>query len=169
MQSCELCGGLRGHARLLDDTFELFNAEYYRATREWHRLKELFHDVCWYSFETKCRLWKDPWCATLGDSHIELHGVSHTTHRHSEMTSFPEYYQGPVSAAPDLPVEIILIELKQAHEYMLETEKGRFACYDYAPGGRAYEKLLREGEGVRLYNALGSKQSSETSVDGRDV
>jgi len=166
LSQCELCRGLRGHARLLQDTYELFDAEYRRSVVEWQCLLELFRDVCWYSFETKCRDWRDPWFATLGDSRIELFGIITTRHGHAEVTDFPPYYIGPISDAPSLPIEIVLLELQAAYQYMLEKRKERTACYDYAPGGRAYEQLLREGSGVRAYQAMASSRSSETSVCG---
>ena len=158
LAQCELCGGLRGHQRLLDDTFELFDAEYKRSVEEVQRLTALFKDVCWYNFETQCRDWKAPWYISMASSRIELYGHTCIRHGHSELTSFPLWYSGTVSNAPRLPVDIIGLELRDAIQYMKKMEVDRFACYDYAPGGRKYEELLREGDGVCAYRQLKSSK-----------
>ncbi len=154
LEPCELCRGLRGHGRLLQDLYEQLDAEYKRAMFEWRRLNSLFEDVCWYTFECKCKEWKEPWWPTLGDSRIELHGHRHAVHGRYEMTTFPVYYDGPVSDAPPLPVDIVLLELKQAHAYAINVKASLAAVYDYAPGGRKYEEVVREGAGARAYREL---------------
>ena len=147
VETCELCCGLRGHARLKDVMCEEFETEHTRAQQEYDRLSALFKDVCWYNFETKCRTWNNPWSITWDGSPIELHGARITVDtsrgRAREIGEFPLYYRGPVRSAPELPPQIILVELQAAAEYLRCTLEQSTAPHDWAPGGRLYNKLLQ--------------------------
>ena len=135
-----------------------FAREYTEAQREVQRLKDLYRDVCWYNFETQCKDWKHPWFTSWGASSTELHGTRvervWKKGRLAEHGVFPVYYRGMVADAPSLPPVIVLTELKAAEEYMHFMSEQRFAPYDWAPGGRKYEQMLRESEGVRAFNNL---------------
>ena len=143
-----MCHGLRGHDRLKESMCELFEDEYMEAAREVDRLRDLFKEVCWYNFETKCRGWMHPWPYSLENSLIELHGTrivaDDSRGRRREVGLFPVYYSGAVRDAPSLPPQILLTELKLATEYMAACEEQRNAPFDWAPGGRLYRKLLSE-------------------------
>lgn len=143
---CDLCFGLRGHARLKQHITDAFVREYERAVKEHERLKLLYTDVCWYYFETKCRTWTHPWPQSILDSHIELSGAVYGAHgrRGGEFGIFPTYYCGPVRDAPPLPPKIIFKELQNAKEYMLECEENCKAPYQWAPGGVLYDQLRQQ-------------------------
>lgn len=146
---CELCFGLRGHARLKQHIADAFVREYERAVKEHERLKYLYTDVCWYYFETKCRTWTHPWPQSILDSRIELSGAVYLDHGRrgeviGEFGRFPTYYYGTVKDAPLLPPKIVFNELQSARQYMLECEENCKAAYDWAPGGVKYEQLKRE-------------------------
>ena len=134
--------------KLLDWYTERFEREYRDAHTEFLRLSELFKDVCWYNFETRCRTWGAPWRATRLDSPIELLGM-HFERKWNrgclfEHGHFPAYYAGTVGEAPPLPPEILLHELKEAQAYMEACQQQITAPYDWAPGGRLYEQLARQ-------------------------
>ena len=157
-EQCDMCRGLRGHMRIKDNMFDNFDLEYKQAQRECKQLTALFREVCWYNFETQCRAWNEPWHTSVKDSHIEMHTHRYMKEwkngRYIEYGEFPIWYSGPVGDAPLLPPEIIFIEMKQAQDYMLYMQTQRFAPYDYAPGGRLYEKLLRESPGAIAYHDM---------------
>ena len=148
MDQCEACRGLRGHMRLKNLMCDEFEGEHTRAQLECKRLSELFKNVCWYNFETKCRTWKSPWPESWEMSNIELHGtrieVDTRNGRDREIGHFPVYYSGPVRDAPALPPEILLNELKDASDYLKFTLQQCTAAHDWAPGGSLYNKLLLE-------------------------
>ena len=147
--------------RLKDAMSDEFRNEYYNAKREYDRLSTLFRECCWYNFETACRTWREPWYASWGPSVSTLYGVSYKQCGSGEQCTFPIWYSGSVEEAPTLPPHIIYNEIKEARAYMRFMRDQISAPHDYAPGGRAYEKLLREGEGVREYNKLSSNQRLE--------
>ena len=157
MEQCDLCNGLRGHRCIKDAMCREFKREYDNAKRETERLTTLFREACWYNFETACRTWKKPWYESWGVSCVEFHGVSYEQLGKAEKCTFPIWYSGPIQKAPPLPPEIIYNEIKRARAYERFMKKQITAPHDYAPGGREYEKLLREGEGVREYERLSSK------------
>ena len=171
VEQCEMCQGLRCHTRIKDRMFEEFNDEYKQAQREFRQITALFREVCWYNFETKCRNWNAPWPLSVSGSQIEMHTHRHVKQwksgRYIEHVIFPIWYSGRVSDAPLLPPDIIFVEMKKAQEYMLQMEQQRFAPYDYAPGGRMYEKLLREGEGALAYAAKHKSSKCVISDDDR--
>ena len=147
-ETCYMCHGLRGHDRIKESMCGFFEDEYLEATREVDRLRDLFKEVCWYNFETKCRGWMHPWPMSQGDSSIELFGtkivVDDSRGRRREVGLFPVYYSGTVRDAPELPPQILLNELKLAAEHLAACKEQRNAPYDWAPGGRLYCKLLSE-------------------------
>ena len=125
-----------------------FEREYNDARDEFLRLSELFKDVCWYNFETRCRNWTHPWRKSDPDSVIELHGMHFDQFwnkgRRRESGHFPIWFNGAVAGAPELPPQIVLHELQAAKEYMLACEKQIAAPYEWAPGGKLYEALRRQ-------------------------
>ena len=52
-ETCELCCGLRGHARLQNALYDELSAECAAAEDEYARLQSLFKDACWYNFDTR--------------------------------------------------------------------------------------------------------------------
>ena len=163
LEQCELCRGLRGHERIKHSMHAEFNLEYERARREVCQLSALFRDVCWYNFETCCRVWNNPWFESLGDSHIILHGHCYKTAGYRETGSFPIWYSGNLRDAPRLPPEILFNELIAANDYMQFMNEQRFAPFDFAPGGRKYEQLLREGVGVMHYKSMYTERQSSNA------
>lgn len=158
MEFCSICVKVGEHEHAKDYYVQRFEREYKYAVQERSRLQALFREVCWYNFETKCRLWNSPWYETQANTNIEMYGhvFEHIWKRGRlrEVGMFPVYYKGKIDEAPMLPPDIILIELVSAQ---LAMEKAYFqinAAYDWAPGGHLYEKLIRESDGVRAYNIL---------------
>lgn len=162
---CECCDNLyveRGvHLAVMDEYHELFSKEYRFLAEEHKRLQQLLKEVAWYHFETVARHWKQPWPESFGGSSIMLHGQrfirTRSRGRMCETGTFPVYYSGTVADAPPLPPMIVLNELKLSYEALKAAEMNCSAPYDYAPGGREYEKTVRESLGVQLYNSLSSK------------
>ena len=124
-----------------------FEREHSDAQDEFMRLSELFKDVCWYNFETECRVWGHPWRQSKPDSFVELHA-----HRYSkfwnrghlcETAKYPYYYQGAVNDAPRLPPQIVLNELREAEAYVKACSEQISAPCDWSPGGAKYEALRR--------------------------
>ena len=124
-----------------------FEREYRDAQTEFVRLSQMFNDVCWYNFETKCRNWKCPWRQSQRESPMELRGMRFTRKwnrgRLMEHGYFPVWYVGRIDEAPCLPPEIVLKELMDAKKYMDACDKQRTAPYDWAPGGDLYNELQR--------------------------
>lgn len=124
-----------------------FEREYRDACSEYHRLCELFKDVCWYNFETKCRGWLHPWRSSDPFSDIELLGMCFKRKwcrgNLNEHGHFPVWYSGSVQDAPELPPAIILLEIKAARDYMHACKQQTTAAHDWAPGGVLYNELLR--------------------------
>ena len=73
------------------------------------------------------------------------------------------WYSGPVSDVPPLPPIIIYRELQQAREYRNFMREQMVAPHTFAPGGREYEKLLRESDGVKEYDRLYMQRRTESS------
>lgn len=174
MDTCPFCGDVeserRVHVETMDDLHEHFLLEYRRARQEYKRIEDLMRDVVWYNFETVARTWKHPWPESYTDSHLELHAhryelVSTRGGRCCEKAEFPVYYEGAVRHAPPLPPEIVLHELKSAWEAVKVAEDNCAAPYEWAPGGRRYEKMVRESEGVAAYKLL---SDMKTRCDGRE-
>ena len=126
---------------------ERFGREHKDACDELTRLSELFKDVCWYNFETKCRVWQHPWRQSRPDSLVELHSHKYTKFWNRghlcESAKFPYYYQGEVKDAPPLPAVIVQNELREARMYVKACAEQVTAPYDWAPGGVKYEALCR--------------------------
>ena len=171
MDCCRACGSLdkekRVHLAAMDEFHEHFAREYQRLMLEYKRIEALLREVVWYNFETVARAWKHPWPESFGDSVLELHAHRYQTvpsrgGRHCEKATFPLYYEGPVRDAPPLPPNIVLHELKLAWDAVKRAEESCAAPYDWAPGGRYYEKMLRESDGVANYNRLSSDRDTES-------
>ena len=158
-ETCELCCGLRGHARLQNALFDELAAECAAAEEEYARLRTLFTDACWYNFETRCRFWRPPWHPSWPGSEIALH--TYRFDRSPTHSTRPFWFWGQIKDAPPLPPEIILKELNDAQEYLAYMRDAKFAPFDYAPGGQKYEALMREGEGVRLFTELKLSNAQE--------
>lgn len=142
--------------------FERFNREYQAAVREYKTLLDMYNRVMWYQFEVVCSKWKDPWFVSMNDSIVYLHAYKEQmVWRHGRLvteSSAPVWYAGTIKSAPQLPPEIVYVELMAAKEYMNKMREHRWDPYEYAPGGRKYEKLVRESEGSALYAELSSKK-----------
>lgn len=138
--------------------FERFDREYRAAVREYKTLRELYNRVVWYQFEVTCSNWKDPWFESMRQSAVYLHGYSEqmiwSNGRRVIQRCAPMWYAGTIESAPQLPPEILYTEMMMAKEYMDRVREDRWDPYEYAPGGRKYEALLRESEGVAMYSAL---------------
>lgn len=166
---CQACGSeeaeRRVHLDAMDEFHEHFLSEHRHLTQECKRIEELFKDVVWYNFETVACAWEHPWPETLDDSNLELHAqhyeiVKSRGGRYAEKAKFPYYYAGRVRDAPKLPPLIVLEELKLARDAVREAEVNCLAPYEWAPGGRLYEKMMRESDGVRAYQQLSSKDNT---------
>ena len=53
------------------------------------------------------------------------------------------WYSGPAERAPDLPIEILLTELKAAAKLAEDLGARRVDAFAYAPGGPGYEDVKR--------------------------
>jgi len=168
VEQCELCHGLRGHKCLKDEMFNTFDLEYKAARREFQQLSVLFREVCWYSFETKCRNWDTPWYVSWGGSTTTQYGHVFDEKNGKVRARFPLWYNGPVSDAPPLPPDIVYVELQAARAHMCALKESRYAPYDYAPGGRKYEALVRDGTGVADYNLLWSLRKNESNLSNTE-
>ena len=164
MDWCEVCRGI-AHEDLKDDMSAFFCRRYAEAKQELQQLTRLFKDACWYNFEVNCREWRHPWPETFLVSPLRLHGyrVEHTwvNGRRREMGTFPVYWAGPSGEAPQLPPEILMVELVEATKLVNMYKTAMTAPYDWAPGGSLYQKLLRETPVPTRYNY---RTSSELKV-----
>lgn len=144
-ETCNLCNGLRGHARLQDDFTQLFREEYEQATQEYEQLKALYQNVCWYNFETRCRSWRHPWPTSFPISSVHLNSAAavkkQKRRRYDKAEKSKCYYSGAVKDAPFLPPQIVLRELIHAGEYKEMCKTQLTAATDWAPGGFQYRKL----------------------------
>ncbi len=151
----------------MDEFCEHFRKEHRYALQEYKRLEELLRNVVWYNFETVARGWRHPWPESFPDTALTLHGMRYELvkgrgGRKAEKTDFPIYYEGSVRDAPSLPPEIVLHELEMAYKLVKQTETACAAPYEWAPGGRLYEKMLRESPGVAAF----SSKANNTTYDG---
>lgn len=163
IKSCELCGKSERavHTAAMHEIADGFERELTRLMVERARIVALLKDVMWYNFEVTVRGWKDPWPESFMGSILELHAhrydvVPTRGGRLCEKAHFPLYYSGSVAHAPPLPPDICMRELEDvtsAIEYMKECI---LAPYEWAPGGRRYEEMMRTSEGVSAYYALSS-------------
>ena len=129
----------------------LFSRRHVEAIQEHERLRSLFREICWYNFEVKCRSWQSPWPVTIGESTVILHGqryeckmVKGAKHEYS---SFPIWYMGSIKDAPNLPLQIILKDLRDSEQVVSKLAELVTAPYDWAPGGKYYIEL-RENTAV---------------------
>jgi len=141
---CPMCCGLRGHATLRKCLYYELDKEYRRAKREVKRLGVMYKEACWYNFEVQARSWNEPWHETHENTLLCMHTHKYEERKRGEAGTFGIYYYGCQRTAPPLPPQIIGVELRAAEERERVLEEERFAPYDWAPGGRKYEKHLRE-------------------------
>ena len=154
------------HVAAMDEYHEHFAQEYRFRAIEHARLQQLCRDVVWYNFETYARSWRFPWPESEPWSTLQLQGQRYTLvqsrgRRKCEKAEFPVYFDGHHRDAPHLPPLIVLNELRDSLNAMHEAEEMCGAPYEWAPGGRLYEKMLRESDGVRTYRALSSDQHTD--------
>jgi hypothetical protein len=169
MKTCEGCG--EGderaiHLKAMDEYHEHFTKEHHFLLQEYKRMQTLLKDVIFYNLGTVASKWKGmrSWETNefiLGYD-VELHTqryrmVPTRGGRHCEKADFPIYYQGDLEGAPPLPPAIVLDEVKRIQEEVRVAEANCAAPYEWAPGGRKYEQMLRESEGVAAYRAISSK------------
>ena len=144
-ESCKLCNGLRGHARLRESLRVPFREELVKAKKEYKRLSVLFEEICWYNFEVSCKTWEPPWYTSVLDTQVTLysHIYEHTRNNGHvyETSDFPVYFDGTVRDATLVPPGIILNELNDAAGYVLECELNLQGVDTWAPGGMDYEDL----------------------------
>ena len=156
---CECCADVEveraTHLAEMDKYAEHFAREYRFALQELDRLEMLLRDVMWYNFETVARGWRYPWFESYSDCTVELFGVRSELHRKrghiAEKVTFPVYYYGHISDAPPLPPEIIMAEIRMAKELVEDAKVACSAPYEWAPGGRLYEQMMRESPGVKAF------------------
>lgn len=162
MECCECCGSVeeekRFHLQRMDELHADFAKEHRHALREYKRLEELLQNVVWYNFETVARTWKYPWPESFEETALTLNGMRFELLKArgghlAEKGTFPVYYHGTVRDAPRLPPEIVLQELELAYKLVKEKEAACAAPYEWAPGGRLYEKMVRESPGVAAFSS----------------
>ena len=128
-----------------DRYFNIFSRRHIEAVQEHERLKTLFREACWYNFEVQCRTWQYPWPQTIESSQVLLHGQRYETKNvkgvKHEYSSFPIYYIGQIKDAPELPLQILINELRDSSELESALEEQVTAPYDWAPGGVMYNIL----------------------------
>ena len=157
------------HIAAMDEFHERFSLDHRNALREYHRIEALLRDVVWYNFETVARTWRHPWPESVDKSQLKMEShrylvLKNRRARSCEKADFLIYFHGLVRDAPPLPPEIVLNELKIAYDDVKRAADNCAAPYEWAPGGRLYEKLLRKSDGVEAYRQLSSKAHSK---DGR--
>lgn len=149
----------------LSDFFVRRHAE---ATQELKHLTRMYYDVCWYNFEVNCRTWSYPWPRTIPGSSLCIHAYRvepiWVNGRKRECGTFPVYWSGPAEDAPPLPPQIIQEEIILAAKLVDMYKEAITAPYDWAPGGRLYQKLLRDTSVPTKYNY---RTSSDLSKDDR--
>ena len=171
---CPACGDLKTerevHTSAMDAYHDQFMRDYQWLLDEYKQLKSLLEDVMWYHFETVAKAWKQPWPESFPNSTLELHAHNYSliksrNGRYSYKATFPMYYEGRILDAPPLPPDIIINEIKTVSDDLKRAKENCDAPYEWAPGGRLYEKMMRESDGVRAYDLLSSKRIG--SGDGR--
>lgn len=145
---CQLCNGNKGfHERAQDQIHDSLKKEISRAVDELKQLTRVFKDVLWYSFETNCRNWDEPWRHNNSHATLALHGFRITKHKHHGRThwqgEFPVWWSGPAGQAIHIPPQILHSDLLEAEAYVSYLQQRLMDCYIYAPGGSEYEKLRR--------------------------
>lgn len=139
---CDMCCGRRGHRCLRVAMFNAMNARYKEARLEYERLLRLYEDVVWYSTECQMRHWRQPWPVTYPFSSLVLFGRHYANHTPSR-PQLSVWYSGPAAQAPELPIEILLTELRDAAELAEDLSARRVDAFAYAPGGPGYEDVKR--------------------------
>ena len=139
---CEMCCGLRGHKRLrfaLYTEMDLMAAD---AEREHQRLVNAFNEAMWYSIECETRHWHPPWPPTYPFSNLVLFGRRYDRKGPCE-PNLSVWFHGPACDAPQLPIMILLNEVKSAETLKDDLLDRRNDVWDYAPGGEMYEEVKR--------------------------
>lgn len=146
-ESCQLCYGLRGHERLRDALSDEAKPLLERVEQELSRLNDLFAEANDYAF-----MWRNyklsreqiDW-EIVDDHYVAMLGARVETYVRNgyerEATTFPVWYEGSISSAPYLPMWIIWNELELVRKEVARCKELVSAPYDWAPGGREYEKL----------------------------
>ena len=173
---CECCGSLQAekefHVQRMDEFHEHFSREHRYALSEYKRLEELLRNVVWYNFETVARSWRSPWPESYPETTLTLHGMRYDVvkgrggHK-AEKGAFPIYYKGTVRNAPPLPPEIVLAELEVAYRLVKETDAAAAAPYEWAPGGRLYERMVRTSPGVAAFSSKVEDNTKNERADKR--
>lgn len=167
---CPLCGNFevqkKVHLEAMDAYSRHFLKEHMYARQELERLETMLRDIAWYNFEVVARGWKHPWPEHAVSATLELYGMRCELMQRrgghvAEKCTFPTYYSGPVDDAPPLPPEIILQEVQFQRELVKHTEAACTAPYEWAPGGRLYEKMVRESEGVAAFSSKCSYKNAD--------
>ena len=164
VRNCERCGSIETEKKLhfeaMDQYHVLFAHRYDQLLVEELRLKALLRDVTWYHFKTVVRDWARPWPKSVGESPVLLRGVKviqiNKRGRTRETCTYPVYYGGSVSEAPPLPPTIIWNEITEIAEEIERARLQYLAPYEWAPGGRLYEQMLRESPGVQAFRETSS-------------
>ena len=170
---CECCADVeverKVHLAAMDEYAEHFAREYRFALQELDRLKTLLRDAMWYNFDVvswQSGCFGQRW---YYNRTTELYAVRSELIRKrghtAEKVSFPVYYHGEVATAPRLPPEILMSEVESAKRLVEETREACSAPYEWAPGGRRYEQMIRESPGVAAFYATSS--DSQRKDDGR--
>jgi len=148
---CECCADVeverRVHLAAMDEYAEHFAREYRFALQEEDRLKSLMRDAFWYNVAQVGWLGWGRSCELFGVRSELIRKRGHV----AEKLSFPVYYHGPTNVAPPLPPQILMVELEMAKKLVEDTREACSAPYDWAPGGRRYEQMMRESPGVAAF------------------
>ena len=124
---------------------------------EFTRLTQLLHEVCWFNYETVCKLDKDP------RKRVELTGHRYSRQMRNghayELHEFPVYYEGKVTEAPAVPPQIVLHDMEQAWLEIYRLDELVNAPHDWAPGGGKYEELCKTTAVGKIF--LASKENGE--------
>ena len=170
-ETCELCRGLRGHERLKQSLSDPLRKELALAREEVIQLRLLFKDMCWFYFEVAGSTWKGPWRGFGYESHpyrlVALGSREIDTWNSTLRVRRKEVYFGTVEQAPILPPDLIFKEVLSAEKALKDLEEAIKAPWDWAPGGDAYDKHVRESDGARLYSELRQNNGAIKKVDAR--
>ena len=120
----------------MDEYVEQFFSEEREALAEVCRLSAVFKDALWYNMELYDKRYNPSRIVALQGSRTAKCGNAEHTH-------FPVYYAGPLRDAPELPLAIIMNELRDAKRYYVECMTQTLAPYEWAPGGEKYEQLCK--------------------------
>ena len=139
MLGCEMCRGLRGHARLEEVLRNELEVQRDEAWAEVERLQTLFDHSIWYNFEVTASSWKHPWYLSWLDSWIGLETFRSTTQirngRSREVIGRRYWFSGAIKDAPKVPISIIHESLFEAIADAKVLDDAVRAVTEYAPDG----------------------------------